>query len=386
MAGTPPTPLTYGELYSDPTKNPFGIDDDNKEVCYSGMYQVWRATSAPMTTAILHRNVLADFSRPIGGIGIFVADDDSPTGILKFLHRVESFPGTPGHSRDRMVSLCYEGDVSGCDICTVGFDENQLALTPDVIIPGSYERTLQLLREEPTSETLGPFLATHANITTTKTRGMCYFPFEMMESLLGTNLTARQVFELIVPVLVDAGLETACSSLITFLTIALVQPSSERQESWTLQPQAGLAGYVPGPMAMSYRREHVLYRDLPALRPGSVLPAVSDPALVDVARGMRDMVVEARAERRDRLDHREKDRRARTIREKLGDAITDRLLLLCQAPADEELPPVYHQWAARTRGVSERYVLQQAVGASCAVQNVPVFDVTPTQVMTFKKI
>jgi hypothetical protein len=151
-----------------------------------------------------------------------------------------------------MVSLCYEGDVSGCDICTVGFDENQLALTPDVIIPGSYERTLQLLREEPTSETLGPFLPTHANITTTKTRGMCYFPFEMMEPLLGTNLTARQVFELIVPVLVDAGLETTCSSLITFLTIALVQPSAERQEPWTLQPQAGLAGYVPGPMATSY--------------------------------------------------------------------------------------------------------------------------------------
>jgi hypothetical protein len=86
MAGTPPTPLTYGELYSDPTKNPFGIDDDDKEVCYSGMYQVWRATSAPMTTATLHRNVLADFSRPIGGIGIFVADDESPTNILKFLH------------------------------------------------------------------------------------------------------------------------------------------------------------------------------------------------------------------------------------------------------------------------------------------------------------
>jgi hypothetical protein len=304
MAGTPPTPLTYGELYSDPAKNPFGTDDYDKEVCYSGMYQVWRATSAPLTTAILHRNVLADFSRPIGGIRIFVADDESPTGILKFLHRVDSFPGRPGHSRDRMASLCYEGDVSGCDICTVGFDENQLALTPDVIIPGSYERTLQLLSEEPTSETLGPFLATHANITTTKISGIRYFPFEMMDPLLGTDLTARQVLELIVPVLVDAGLETSCSSLITFLTIALVKPSAERKEPWTLQPQAGLADYVPRPIVTSYRREHVLYRDLPALHPGSVLPAVSNPALVDVARGMRDMVAEARAERHDRLDHR----------------------------------------------------------------------------------
>jgi hypothetical protein len=37
---------------------------------------------------------------------------------------------------------------------------------------------------------------------------MCYFPYEMMDTLLGTNLTAHQGFELLVPVLVDAGLET----------------------------------------------------------------------------------------------------------------------------------------------------------------------------------
>jgi hypothetical protein len=47
-------------------------------------------------------------------------------------------------------------------------------------------------------------------------------------------------------------------------------------------------------------------------------------------------------------------------------------------------PRIYHEWEARTRGVYERYVFQQTVGASCAVLNVPVFDITPTQMMTFK--
>jgi hypothetical protein len=51
----------------------------------------------------------------------------------------------------------------------------------------------------------------------------------------------------------------------------------------------------------------------------------------------------------------------------MGDTITDRLLLLCRASCDEELPLLYQEWAARTKGVSERWVFQQAVESSCAV-------------------
>jgi hypothetical protein len=71
---------------------------------------------------------------------------------------------------------------------------------------------------------------------------------------------------------------------------------------------------------------------------------------------MRNMVVEARAERNDRLDNREESRRPIPVREKMGDTITDRLLLLCRASCDEELPRLYQEWSARTKGVSERWV------------------------------
>jgi hypothetical protein len=154
MTGTLSKPLTYSELYADPVRNICGTEDERNEVCCSGMYQVWRATTAPITVATLYQNVLADFSRPIGGIGIFVADEEPPTGILKFLHHVESFPGTPCHSRDIMVPLCYKGDVSGVDISTVAFDESQLEVKPNMVVPGSYQTVLQLLSEEPTQEDL----------------------------------------------------------------------------------------------------------------------------------------------------------------------------------------------------------------------------------------
>jgi hypothetical protein len=51
---------------------------------------------------------------------------------------------------------------------------------------------------------------------------------------------------------------------------------------------------------------------------------------------------------------------------------------------DESLPAAYHEWAARPRGVSELYVLQQPVDASSATLGVTSFEVTPTQVMSFK--
>jgi hypothetical protein len=97
------------------------------------------------------------------------------------------------------------------------------------------------------------------------------------------------------------------------------------------------------------------------------------------------MVAEARAERNDHADNREDARRPKTVREKMGDAITDSLLLLCRATCDEELPRLYQEWAAHTRGVSEIWVMQQAaVEASCAVLSVPAFEVTPAQVMALK--
>jgi hypothetical protein len=151
-------------------------------------------------------------------------------------------------------------------------------------------------------------------------------------------------------VLIKASLQEVCSGLINFLTVALVLPTEDSEVLVTVWAQAGRAAYSPGPVAINYRRDHVLYRDLPCLpclRPTSGLqPTVSYPALIDVARGMRDMVAEALAERNDRLDNWEESRRPKSVREKMGDTITDRLLLLCRASCDEELHRLYQEWYA----------------------------------------
>jgi hypothetical protein len=92
---------------------------------------------------------------------------------------------------------------------------------------------------------------------------------------------------------------------VDFLTVALLKPSAENTTPLTLHPCVGITGYVPSPAVASHRRQHFLYHHLSALIPASATTSSSDPSLVDVARGMRHMVTEARLDRNDRSDARE---------------------------------------------------------------------------------
>jgi hypothetical protein len=84
------------------------------------------------------------------------------------------------------------GDVAGVDIATMAFNAAQIVVTEDVIMPGSIERVLQLLANEPGNQMMAPFKATDANVRVTKARSMAFIPFEMMERVLDSRLTARQ--------------------------------------------------------------------------------------------------------------------------------------------------------------------------------------------------
>jgi hypothetical protein len=104
---------------------------------------------------------------------------------------------------------------------------------------------------------------------------VAYFPFELMEIFLGSNSTARQVYQLIVSALLDAGTADTCSGLIAFLTVALVAPSMASHTPLAVHEQVGVAGYAPETDAISHCHTSVLYRYLPALSPAYLAPAAS---------------------------------------------------------------------------------------------------------------
>jgi hypothetical protein len=163
------------------------------------------------------------------------------------LHGVHLFPGMPGRSRDRMKTFAFEGDVEGVDAATIAFYKVQLAITADIVVPGSIARTRELLNAELTIDIVGPYTASMANTRTTKCRLGAYLPFNLMEMVLGADLTTRQAYELIIPVLVYTGYKAICEPLVDFLTVALVKPSADNAAPLTLQPCVGIAGYVPVP-------------------------------------------------------------------------------------------------------------------------------------------
>jgi hypothetical protein len=82
MAAAPSPSITHKSIYNDRTHNPFGPDDEDQELFYGAIYSVFRPTHAPLSVAVRHNNIVADFSRCVGGIGIFVQDDNLATGVL----------------------------------------------------------------------------------------------------------------------------------------------------------------------------------------------------------------------------------------------------------------------------------------------------------------
>jgi hypothetical protein len=82
MAGTRQVCTTFAQFYAEPANNPLGVVEDDLEAYTRVVFEVFRAEGLPLDEAELLQNIQADFCRPIGGIGVFVPDKSSPTGVL----------------------------------------------------------------------------------------------------------------------------------------------------------------------------------------------------------------------------------------------------------------------------------------------------------------
>jgi hypothetical protein len=95
MAPPPPT-VTFAQLYGDRAKNPLGDDEEEIEEALRVVYLEWRTSDGAPKVDFLEADVRADFSQPIGAVGMFVADGHSKTGRLKLLQGFERNAGAVG--------------------------------------------------------------------------------------------------------------------------------------------------------------------------------------------------------------------------------------------------------------------------------------------------
>jgi hypothetical protein len=69
-----------------------------KDAGYEAVYEVWRATSGALEVDVFLQNILADCSRPTGGIIVFLPDGTSSTGVMEVMHGVSIYHGVPGQA------------------------------------------------------------------------------------------------------------------------------------------------------------------------------------------------------------------------------------------------------------------------------------------------
>jgi hypothetical protein len=375
---------TFGALFRDPAANPLGITDTDLWDAYRVIYLQYRVEDSPTTVKELEQEILTDFLEPIGALGIMVADSESKTVHLKITHGYARYSSRAGHANiDRGATFCFEGEVDGTDASTVAFYRDQLGMTPYINVPRMPDRHQTLLTGEPTKTMVGLFEADATNVHTVRTRGAMFIPFELVALLLDKDLTAKEAFLVVYPLLEDNDLVNACRPLVEFLQVASTQPTTGNSRPDTLQDRLGLADHPVRVAVLRQRHTAVLYRFLPALTPSSHghLPESFAETLAD---GLTNIAVEMHADRRAWETRVSESARSKNFRERYGERIADGILLLTASACDDTLPPFYQELGGKQKGESEQVILQREVDQSADTFDVLPFKVTPSQMIALK--
>jgi hypothetical protein len=349
------------------------------------MYLTWRTNANAPDPDEVQEDLLLDFTRLVGGVVAFVRDTSSPAGILKVLHGFQRFPGVPGKmDQERKQVFCYEGEVTGVDMVTVAFDEEQLDYVSAVNVPRTtIERVIQLLEEEPSHHTIGPLRVGDTRVrTVTATRSCMYLPFRYMLMVLGQDLTACEACLLLLPAIVNDGLQQSCRELVDFLVVGVTKAATGIEGTYLVLPRLGLRDFQASPTVINSRHETVLYRHLPSLAPA--MASVGDPALVGISASMNSIASAMHNDLAVRESRYKENKKAVTVRDKYGYRTADMLLLLTRSDDDNDLPDYYQGIASKPKGLSERVIFQREVDAAADVMGLVPFQVTPSQVMNMK--
>ena len=105
-----------------------------------------------------------------------------------------------------------------------------------------------------------------------------YIPYPLVPFVMGRDLNARQTWEVLYPQIIAQDLQVTCGPLLDWLQAAGTEDATAHGTSGVVLPFMGSMGHHVRPEVTQHRREHILYKQLPGLRP--TISQVSDPALL----------------------------------------------------------------------------------------------------------
>jgi ABC-type transporter Mla MlaB component len=372
----------YSQLYADASKNPFGMGEGRK-IGMGHYINEWRSGNAPLDLMALTTSVLDQFTdHPVGGIGIFVTDNNNDLR-LQVLLGLRKYTRNPSdlHSILFNQSFVYVNDVMEGIGSIVGFDSSMLEVTADINVHTlNHHRTL--LNDDEALELIGPIADNAVQSETIKTRKAMYIPYELVHYMLGKNLSPRQAFMVLFPVMEAAGLLTVCKPLVDFLRVAGTLPTGGTTPPLVAHDKAGRA-IIAEIGLMLFMKIQVLLRDLEGLKP---MPITTDPVIRQLTAAVDTMTQNQL--KRDEANERAllaKDKK-KSIRDVYSDGKLNRLANIIHIDvADLDLLPDVYNSIAASRKENALAVVQQKIDDLALIYGLSDGPILPTSSIQYFK-
>jgi hypothetical protein len=113
-------------------------------------------------------------------------------------------------------------------------DRNQLGFNPYVNVLRMLDRHQALLEGDNTKTMVGPFEADEANVHTILSCSGMFIPFELVDFFWGKDLTVRDAYLVVYPLLEDNDMLKVDHPLLELLQVASIQPTTGKPHPLTL--------------------------------------------------------------------------------------------------------------------------------------------------------
>jgi hypothetical protein len=372
---------TYSTLYGDPRENPFGQGESRKPAIQHYIHE-WRSVGTPSDTASLTVTVVDQFTdHAVGGIGIFVndADGNPKLEVLLGLRKYTRNPGSPTSLLFNQV-FAYLNDIEEGTGSLIGFDKDMLDMTNEVNVYNVDHYKSKLIGDE--SIELFPIIDDDAaQRETVKTRKAMYIPYELVPYVLDKNLSPRQAFMVLHPIMESAGLLTVCKPLVDYLRVAGTMPSVGNAPE-VIHDKAGKAIIAERGLLL-FMKNQVLLRDLGGLRKRA---SATNPVIAQLTAAVDSMTQNQL--KRDEANERRlntKDK-PKSIADIYSIGQLKRLTNICHVDeADLDLLPGVYTSIAASRKENNLAVVQQKIDDLALEYGLMVGPVLPTSSLQYFK-
>ena len=372
---------TYATLYGDARENPFGQGESRKPAVQHYIHE-WRSEGTPLDKDALNLVVMDQFTdHAVGGICVFVNDGDGnpKLEVLLGLRKYTRNPGSPTSLLFNQV-FAYLNDIEEGTGSLIGFDKDMLEMTAEANVYNVDHHKSKLMADE--SIDFFPRIADNAaQSETVKTRKAMYIPYELVPYVLDKNLSPRQSFLVLHPIMEAAGLLTVCKPLVDYLRVAGTMPTVGHAPE-LIHDKAGKAIIAERGLLL-FMKNQVLLRDLGGLRKRA---STTNPVIAQLTAAVDSMT-------QNQLKRDEANERRLTAKDQ-PKTITDiyslgqlkRLTNICHVDeVDLDLLPSVYTSIAESRKENNLAVVQQKIDDLALEYGLMVGPVLPTAALQYFK-